>query len=570
MKRRTFLRSVGAATALLPIGGGALFAAGTGEKNEDDLIDIFVKRNDENISKILRSQQMKTDSPFFGGFANQHGIYNVGYAAGYAKRMLAGLISPKSAYFRSKEVETRLNLAIDFVRRMQHEDGTIDLVITNFHSPPDTAFIVVPIAQALSCIRRHAPDGYIHFQTVTKEFLTKAGQALIRGGVHTPNHRWAVCRALAQIYHLFPDNRLVKRIDEWLAEGIDIDSDGQYTEKSISIYTPMVNRCLITMARLLDRKELYDPVRKNLEMTRYFIHANGELVTETSRRQDQHRCAMAGRYYYSYRYLALLDDNASFSGMARFIEQTVGRENLYNELIYFLEDPALCVPLPPAATLPLDYERYFPGSKIVRIRRGKVDASIIAENSTVFTFHKGSAALQSLRLASAFFGKGQFHAPDVQKGEGGYVLTQRLSGSYVQPLPADLLPGDGDWSKMPKSRRERSGEQELTAKITFRESGGKFKIHFDIRGTDHVPLAIEMAFRHGGELTGVKPIDGDPDSFLIGKGDGNYRVGGDVIYFGHGPSEHKWTQIRGAKPKLDAKCVYITSFTPFDFEITIS
>ena len=79
-----------------------------------------------------------------------------------------------------------------------------------------------------------------------------------------------------------------------------------------------------------------------------------------------------------------------------------------------------------------------------------------------------------------------------------------------------------------------------------------------------------MAFRHGGELTGVKPIDGDPDSFLIGKGDGSYRVGGDVIYFGHGPSEHKWTQIRGAKPKLDAKCVYITGFTPFDFEFTIS
>jgi hypothetical protein len=575
MQRRTFLQSLGVVAAL-PAGSSSARSPeaknGTLEANngEQGLSEIFIETNDKVIVQSMHIQLLDADSPSVGGFPNQYGIYYVNPAAWKICYLAAGLITPESAHFQSEKVENHLNLAMEFLIRMQHEDGTIDLLSTNFHSPPDTGFLVEPLALALSCVRRHQADRLKTFQRSAEKFLTRAGQALARGGVHTPNHRWVVCMALARIHHLLPGDHLLKRIDQWLAEGIDIDADGQYSERSTSVYSPLVNRCLLTTARLLERSELYEPVRRNLEMTRFLVRPNGELVTEISRRQDQSRRSLAGKYYYPYCFMARLDNNSSFSAMACSIEEAVGREHLVYHYLYRLEDPGALAPLPPAAPLPVTYERFFQHSKIVRIRRVGLDASILAGNSTLFTLHKGQAILQSLRLASAFFGKGQFVAEEIESCDEGYRLTQHLNGPYVQPLPLELLSGDGDWSKMPHNRRQQSEVQQLTTKITIRESDGKFRIHFEAQGTDRVPWAIELGLRPGGEFSGVTPVEDTPDAYLANSGGCTYRVGKDVIHFSGCPAAHQWTQLRGALPKLDAKSVYLTGFTPLNFELTIS
>jgi hypothetical protein len=338
-----------------------------------------------------------------------------------------------------------------------------------------------------------------------------------------------------------------------------------------------VDRALLTVARFLDRRELYDPVRKNLEMTLYYVHPDGEVVTEASRRQDRHVRGSMARYYYAYRTLALREGNGRFAAMARQIERSVAPRHPA-ELAVLLTEPGFGRPLPPEAPLPTDYAKVFPHSSLARIRRGDASGTILAANPTLFSFRRGTAALEALRCASAFFGKGQFTGDALEVRAGRHVMRQELDGPYFQPLTKEQI-AEGEHTRMapngtlaPNSRalRARSNVQTLTSVVEITESDGRFELAISIRGTDHVPVAVELAFRHGGKLHGVEPVPDLKDAFLLRHGTGRYTLGEDTITFGPGRVEHTYTQIRGALPKWDGQCVYLTGLTPFAATITIA
>jgi hypothetical protein len=243
----------------------------------------------------------------------------------------------------------------------------------------------------------------------------------------------------------------------------------------------------------------------------------------------------------------------------------------------YLTEPDFARPLPPDAPLPTDYAKVFAYSSLARIRRGSASGTILAGNTTLFSFRQGAAALEAVRLATAFFGKGQFTGDALEVRDGRYVLRQELDGPYFQPLTKEQIAG-GEHVKMApngtlaadsKARRARSEVQTLQAVVTISESAGKFELAFSITGTDHVPVSIELAFRHGGTLHGVKPVAGVKDAFLLEQGTGRYVLGADTIEFGPGRVEHTYTQVRGALPKWDGQCVYLTGATPFEGKLTI-
>jgi hypothetical protein len=340
------------------------------------------------------------------------------------------------------------------------------------------------------------------------------------------------------------------------------------------------------------------------------MQPDGELETVQSRRQDQDRPIHVANFYLQYRYLAIRENNAAFAAVARLIASRPG-EGLVegtNPVIYFIEEPLLRKPLPAGGEVPSDYQRVFAASHLVRVRRGDRAASIfggedwpmevasgLAHNPTFFSFRKGKAILESVRMGGQFFSLGVFRAEGVSVDGNQTVLHQRYEAPYYQPLPKQYRNAKGDyaltpvkdgrfWSKLDFPHRQMSNVQTLDQKVTVVEKQGAFELQIEITGHERVPYAVELAFRAGGQFGGViretaaggRAGAGESKITFLTAGMGTYHVGEDAIEFGPGQADHESVnlsghtyQAHGGSLRASGNCIYITGYTPFRKVITI-
>ena len=411
-------------------------AAGAAAQNTSDL-DAIVSEHDKHVESALAAQNVDN-----GGFRNAAGLFTAGAAAGAIQTYTAAYLQPLSRYHKNALLVKRIRLAAQFLEHVQHPDGSIDLLETNFDSTPDTAFVVHPIcAAACLAARSHSQD----LVAILAPFLKKSAGMLTVGGIHTPNHRWVVSSALAQINEIFPDPRYVRRIDQWLAEGIDIDADGQYTERSTSVYNAVVDRALVVMAVKLRRPELLDPVRRNLQSMMYLLHPNYEVVTEISHRQDRAQIAGMSRYWFPLRYLAVKDQQGQYLAIANHLTPA------YASLPDWMEYPEINGPVPAVSQPPSDFEKEMPAVGVVRYRRGDISATILNDDATFFSLRNGGSIIEAVRFATAFFGKGQFISGKYSKSGGSWLLEQHLEAPYYQPLDPPRKVTPENWSSVART-----------------------------------------------------------------------------------------------------------------------
>lgn len=549
--RREALALMGTAGTLGAMGRSAAIAAQTPAGGS--VVERAVQRNDAAVRTLLGTQITDGASPWLGSVPDHVGLHTAGSAASVAETLAASFVHPQSTFHDDAAVLQRIRLAAGFLERSQSPEGNIDLLSTNFNSPPDTGFVVHGVATAAAVARLH---GRAEITNILRPFLVKAGGGMAIGGIHTPNHRWVVSSALAQVNDLFPDARFVRRIDEWLAEGIDMDDDGQFTERSTLVYNIISDRALVVMAAKLKRLELLEPVRRNLHALAYLLHADGELVTEISRRQDQFTRGGVSGYWFPLTYLALKDQDGALSALARQVSPESPR------LSALLEYPELAQPLPAPRSLPDNFEKSFPHVGIVRIRRGALSSTLVMGGfSRFFTLRYGDAVIEGVRFATSFFGKGQFIPDSAERTAAGYHFRQSLEAPYYQPLPRHITPEA--WAAS-RSERRQTEICRLEQSADVSEVKGGFRLRVRATGTSGVPLAVEIGFREGGTLEGCRPLPESQGSFLLEKGTGTYRAGRSEIRFGAGRATHQYTQLRGAEPKLQGLSVYITGATPFD------
>lgn len=542
------------ALSVLGVGGLAARAASgrvAGSRAPVSVLAGALARNDQAVKALLDAQVTDSQSPWRGSVPDPYGLHSPHSAGGAAETLTAGFVHPQSRYHDDPAILERIRLAGGFLERAQGPQGFIDLQTTNFNSPPDTGFVVHNVATAAAIARR---SGRAEITRILQPFLTRAGAGLAVGGIHTPNHRWVVTSALAQIHELFPDARYLRRVDEWLAEGIDIDADGQFTERSTLVYNIVSDRAFVVTAAKLQRPELLDPVRRNLRALQYLLHADGEVVTEISRRQDQFTRGGVSGYWFPLAYMALVDRDGRLSTLA-------ARASEGARLSALLEYPELLQPLPPELPLPDDFTQELGDVGITRIRRGPLSATLVLGGSSrFFTMRYGDAVLEGVRFATAFFGKGQFVPQTVVRQGDTYQFRQTLEGPYYQPIPETITTRNWEESRR---RRRQSEICRLTQSADVEPSNNGFTLRLRAEGTGNVPIAVELSFRGGGRLEGCRPIAGAPDTYVLDQRQGTYRSGRNEIRFGPGGAAHLYTQLRGAETRLPGQSVYVTGFTPY-------
>ena len=567
--RRNFIKNSSLIFSMMAIKANFLLDD-KGEVFQDDLLKKISSFNDEIIESLLIKQISDPGGRWDGGVKDIYEVPHAHATMNFVIKLSGAYASPFSKFYLSNRLRKAITKAMKCIVLVQHDDGTIDLHSTNFHSTPDTAFFVnylSPVYIVLKNLDQLKLKDLISYFEI---FLKKTSKCLLLGGAHTANHRWVICSALARLNSFFPSSALVDRIETWLSEGVDLDPDGQYTEKSVGAYSPVCNEMFITMGRLMNRDDLLDVARKNLNMTLYYIQPGGEVLTDASGRQDSENISDVAGYYYSYLYFSHRDNNPVYAAVCDFIENKLPHK-LTPFITYLLEDKSFRNKRISATQFPKQYFKRFKYSGVFRIRQSNFDVSIIENNPTFLSIIKGSAVLQSIRLGSTFFGsRGQFTAENVEVKKNQIILTKSVKHGYFQPFPKNKIIGDGVYSKMPREERRLSEPQVINYKLIITILDQRIQLSIEVTGTEHVLVSLEMNFRKGGKLSGVISDKNRADSYFLKEDWGTYEKDDNVINFGPGKIEHKWGTMRGMQEKPEGNTVYINGHTPFKHEIEIS
>ena len=566
------------------------FFSATTTKVDSLLMKKLLLSNDEKVEQLL--QKELTDAAIR--------LSSYRSLAGTIAIFVASVSHTESKFYKSKIVVERLNQSADILLKGQYSDGTVDAG-GNRQSPPDTAFVLESICSAATVLNSNKQTQLEPLRNKLKKFIQNAGEAMITGGVHTPNHRWVVCAALAHINSLYPDVRYINRINQWLAEGIYLNQDGHYSERS-GVYSAVIDKALITMATLLNKPELLGIVEKNLITYYYYTEPNGDLVTVDSKRQDQFMNLTVSKFYLQYRFMAIHTANPIFIYMVNLIEKSPDFDYsvLSHALIDFIENPELQQQIPEISNIANDFEQFFAVSNLARIRRGKTSITIFggndkpvmivsgrSSNPNFLMYRKGDAILKYMRLSSSFFRMGYFSSDGIEKVGNKYILKETKQGDYYQPLAPEFLKADGDyqlseskdkrfWNKMDFENRVASNIKTQTTTIEIEENNGELILDFKVEGPPNVEITIEMCFKEGTQIAGATVEE--KGNYFLKSGNAQLSIGTDKIEIGPGLTEHlnvnsldseEYTYHQGSL-RTDGLHVYITGLTPFQHKMTIS
>jgi len=526
---------------------------------------------DNQVRIVLPRQVMDQSRVDYGGFVSE-GLPQPTSLSTLSSLAYAYALE-ESEHYLSGEILERILAGAAFGRKIRRPSGCFDLMTTNFDSSPDTGFMVKALSPALRAIRKLDDDGARQIDEALGEIIRTAVPGMVSGGFHTPNHRWVLVAALSQALVLFPDLNGMDTVERYLAETIDINPDGEFIERSAGGYNAIINRSLRLAAEALDRPELLEPVRCNLDLSYHLLHDDGTVVTSFSQRQDQGQRIVLANMVDSYYHMGRHDDNGFYAAVADWLF-SIEPGHLPWTLQPFVDHPEWRTDDLKREPLPDSYAKLYPTARIWRVRRGKTSATAGAGSTAPFSVRHGKVDLMAVSTAASYFATAQFSGESFDATDGRIRMTHHSRGEIhddaVYYLPVGEPVGIDEFYD---HRRERDvyALPSLTTSLEIEEVDGGFDIHVSCIGYDRVPFQIACDFAPGGEAEFGDSVilGGAGEEVFLKSGSLIYHVGEDAISIGPGASAHRYRHMRGSQSAPNAFRVLITFLTAVDKTLEI-
>jgi hypothetical protein len=542
----------------------------------------MVRALDEEAARLVACQVMDEDSVNYGGFLlPSHYVEPRMSGFGFGRMALAYMCK-ESAYFLSEKMRAALEASLVYMERFQRPDGCFDLSGCNFASPPDTAFMINAVLFAWWTLeKRRVPEARWLREPMLR-LIDSSASGIAAGGFHTPNHRWAIASCLLHCWKIVGREELKARAEAYLSEGLDINEDGEFAERSSGNYNQVNDDQMIRLYLASGDVQYLDAARRNLEMMYTYIDPDDSVFTNNSTRQDYGRKVYTDSYYGLFLMAGWLLKDRKLGAMAEWIYHSSLRHGgkpsgvewllLYPEADGYGSEGLLESFDPPFRK----YDRFFPDSKIARVRDGDFSYTLMEGKANFLYFQHGSFPMYMV-IYSNICDRRNFMAEKMERVDGGYRLLAHAEGWYYLPWDPDdpNKPHTSDWWAMDNksARRKIQGlPLDTSVTVTLQENGIDVRIHTE--GIDRLPLRVEIGF--------AAPCRLRTDSFLMeGKaGESIVMLRGDAEVTGPGGEAITIGPLFGSHGLLGRSdgayqqsgehfTMYLTAMTPVDQTLRI-
>lgn len=543
-----------------------------------------LKIYENSFRSELRNMIRDPENPYYGKHLYENGLPEPGVIFGLTERAILLYLCPDSIYYKKKDALEYIRLLYLGCKDGIHEDGTNDLLVSNYHQPE--YFGIPGICNAyrlMSAIENPTPEE-AQITEIIYDLAKRISGGLLASGFHTPNHRWVHTAALYMMYNTLheKDERFITLAKKYLAEKIDIDENGEFSERSAGMYSAISDRALCTIAIEADMPELFDLVKRNLLLVYRFIEQDSLIFTQNSRRKDKGEvgsntlfdfdsytdiCLTAYANTHDLMFLQILESAINQRKTQRPIYSPFRTYMLYPELQTLSVDLSS---LPPLAD---EFHMFMPQSGIVRAKEKDAIYSILSRNPDFLHITVGDIRIRA-RMCSSFFAKAQFLPDTIEKiGEKQYRMSFHTWADYKLPFDNPPEGSENYWSMDYKSRQSISRcDYGYTVDFTFTENG--LRMHVVTDGIPKVPFKLEFAVTPGVHVrAGTAMTLASAGEFLCAtEGDVNFcNFGGDSITIKNVFAKHFYHKdMRGSYPMPSGQyMLYLTDFAPVDRTVEI-